>query len=984
MSLLLSNSYSKFLATLVIGTLPSRLRRPFTAKEVRKAVFQIGALKSPGPDGVPGIFYQKCWHFVKHDVTKAVLSILNSGMVLKELNRTFITLVPKTEHPEGVGDYRPISLCNVFMRIVSKCISNRLSEVMGYLVGDFQNAFIPGRQISDNILLANEAIHKINSHKKGKSGRFALKVDMSKAYDRVQWDFLKAVLLKFGFPNNLVVLIMNCVTTVSYQVLINGTPLDLFHPRCGLRQGDPLSPFLFVLCMEVLSANMIRSQMRRDLRGVSLCHGEENLSHLFFADDAVFFLQYQNNAAHRLRIILDKYCSVSGQVINDDKSGVLFSPSTRLANARRCLHDLRIKGNKGLGKYLGLSTDLQGSKKELFKGLIDQVMQRISSWNGIFLSPAGRLTLISSVLSNLSNYVLSVFKIPVSVTKKLNALLSHFWWAGCKERKTINWCSQRFLSLPKSQGGLGLRNIQSLNQALLAKHAWRILSGHNSLLCRVFRKILIRHRSPPYVVRRRNDNNLSWGARSILHGIDFLKQHIGWKPGINSRLNVWTSKWVNGECPEPREDLLSLESVALCHMEIKDLQCLESTGESFSWNEVLVRQMFVEESANRILAMPICGSQSKDKVVWLHSCDGEYSVKSGYGIIRSSYMERNGSNKDKTRVDAEKRSFCKKRLWQLPVPATWRILVWRIITNTLSVGANFAKRGINIEHSCKLYNHLETAMDETMEHLFRDCEIAKRIWACSELGIRVDCHSTVGIAKWVINWINYLAKMDDAERRMVRFIATLWCLWSCRNRVLFGGEVFHPRSFFNIWSNVTLIADQARDEVMKRKRKGDTNDHNDEDVGLLEGTLAWLRGSNPVLFVGGVTDCERVRIMVDAGWKSVDRAGFGWVALGSNGDRLFEGRKAIKAESAIQAEAIGIKEVLLWAKQRGFWHLEVSTDCLSIVCFFAGIERTHYQALGVLEDIRVLGSFFHCLSFSFIPRSFNMYAHGLACKAMSS
>ncbi|XP_074266318.1 uncharacterized protein LOC141588791 [Silene latifolia] len=124
--------------------------------------------------------------------------------------------------------------------------------------------------------------------------------------------------------------------------------------------------------------------------------------------------------------------------------------------------------------------------------------------------------------------------------------------------------------------------------------------------------------------------------------------------------------------------------------------------------------------------------------------------------------------------------------------------------------------------------------------------------------------------------------------------------------------------------------------------------------------------------------------MVDTGWKSFDRAGIGWVALTSNGNRFFEGRKAIKAESALQAEAIGIKEVLLWAKQYGVWHLEVSTDCLPIVCFFAGTERMHYQVLGVLEDICWLGSFFHCLSFSFIPRSFNVYAHGLTCKTMTS
>ncbi|XP_074277084.1 uncharacterized protein LOC141600738 [Silene latifolia] len=192
---------------------------------------------------------------------------------------------------------------------------------------------------------------------------------MSKAYNRVRWDFLRVVLIKVGLPCRMVELIISCVNTVSYQVLFNGAPLSLFKPNCGLRQGDPLSPYLFVLCMEALSSNLLCAQNNGSLKGIS-------------------------------------------QIMNEDKQGILFSSSTTLKKARRGLTNLKIKGNKGLGKYLGLPTEFQGSKRELFKGLVDILMKRISSWNGIFLSPAGRLTLISSALSNLFNYFLSVFKIP--------------------------------------------------------------------------------------------------------------------------------------------------------------------------------------------------------------------------------------------------------------------------------------------------------------------------------------------------------------------------------------------------------------------------------------------------------------------------------------------------------------------------------------------------------------------------------------------
>ncbi|XP_074282891.1 uncharacterized protein LOC141607441 [Silene latifolia] len=201
------------------------LSKPFSKKDVRRAVFQLGALKSPGPDGFPALFFQRCWHTVKDDVSSTVLSILNSGLVLKELNITFIALIPKCASPEKVDDYRPISLCNVIMKIVTRCITNRLSRVMSYLVGEFQNAFVAGRHIGDNVLLAHEAIQNINKHTSGSCGRFAFKADMSKAYDRIRWDFLKRTLSCFGFPSFLINLIMNVVSTVSYEVLVNGAPL---------------------------------------------------------------------------------------------------------------------------------------------------------------------------------------------------------------------------------------------------------------------------------------------------------------------------------------------------------------------------------------------------------------------------------------------------------------------------------------------------------------------------------------------------------------------------------------------------------------------------------------------------------------------------------------------------------------------------------------------------------------------------------------
>ncbi|XP_074282465.1 uncharacterized protein LOC141606986 [Silene latifolia] len=147
----------------------------FTPKEVRTAVFQLGPLKSPGPDGIPAIFFHKCRHFIKHDVVGTVLAILNGNCSPEFLNKTFLVPIPKSSAPETVDNFRPISLCNVIMKVITRCITNRLKNFMEKLVGDFQNAFVLGRNISDNILITNERLQKISSSRNGRKGRMVFK-----------------------------------------------------------------------------------------------------------------------------------------------------------------------------------------------------------------------------------------------------------------------------------------------------------------------------------------------------------------------------------------------------------------------------------------------------------------------------------------------------------------------------------------------------------------------------------------------------------------------------------------------------------------------------------------------------------------------------------------------------------------------------------------------------------------------------------------
>ncbi|XP_045797508.1 uncharacterized protein LOC123891638 [Trifolium pratense] len=624
-----------------------------------------------------------------------------------------------------------------------------------------------GKEVTDmvlNVLNNNGDPSHLNNTKTGHVG---IKTDMEKAYDRVEWEFLEATMSIMGFPATMVQTIMKCVSTVKFSILIDGYPSQEFCPQRGLRQGDPLSPYLFIICANVLSGLISRAQQEKLIHGVKISQGAPEISHLLFADDSLIFCRATSKEVSTIHEIIQAYQKASGQLVNLAKSEMLFSKGVTADIKGEVSRILPMQTVEHFSKYLGMPIMHGRSKQQIFNYIKEKIWKKLKGWKEKNLSFAGRGTLIKAVAQAIPTYIMSCFLIPKGVCEQLERMICNFWWGSTTDLRKIHWMKWSKVCTQKKSGGLGFRNLRAFNEALLAKQGWRLITNPTSLVAQVLKE---KYYPNEGFLNAKHKQMISYTWRSITQASWVLQKGCYWTIGSGHDINIWDDKWIQQKATSykvnPRPNDLNLTKVK----ELMDNNYHE-------WNETIINQIFHPYDAQMILNIPIIDKTQPDTITWEGTQDGQYSVKSGYNAIMNWGSLSNATSSNNTQ-------HIWSALWKLNVPPKHSHLLWRALKNALLVKGNLFKRGVRCEPLCPRCSNTT----ETINHVFLECEWAKQVWFASSLNLNLGLNQ---ISEF-FDWINFMKNNTDKEC-MEKITAITYGIWYARNMLVFQNKYLPPQ-----------------------------------------------------------------------------------------------------------------------------------------------------------------------------------------------
>ena len=585
-----------------------------------------------------------------------------------------------------------------------------------------------------------------------------------------------------------------------------------------------------------------------------------------------------------------------------------------------------------MGKYLGLSETFGRSKRDVFTGMVDNIRQRSQSWTIRFLSGAGKHVMLQSVLTSLPTYSMSTFKIPSSLCRRIQSILTTFWWDSSPDKRKIAWVAWSVMVRPKCLGGLGFKNIEDYNDSLLGKLSWRLQSNPNSLLAQVLKGKYFPDCS---FLESVDKTGSSHGWTSIQVGKEVLKKGLGFIVGSGENISVWSDHWLSSLSPSAP---IGPPTLSNQNLKVADLM----NPQTNEWDLNTIRQHLPQYEDIIRLIIP-SSSRPLDRLVWLSELSGKYSTKSGYRKLFE----------DKAILTPDSFNWM-SNVWKLHSPPKLHHFLWRALNNALPVGTLLATRGIDSELKCKRCGELET-----IHHLLLSCPFAAEVWFKAPLVTLVASVSPdLSLKAWLALHIKEgaLPPLGLTSAPLTPWL--LWNLWTARNKLIFEDKIYQVEEVI-----LKAAADARAWEIsnaMKLKKKQE-------------------RISPAGTRLNPTPSC-----CIDGAWQETSSVGgMGWIIKNVDGEVLCRGSFARSHVcSALMAVALALREALRKAKELNLQCLQVFSDSKVLVSTLrSGLDMN--EIAGVLQDIQFLATLFCPLSFIYIRRLEDSQADSLAKSSIS-
>lgn len=764
-----------------------------SVETIKDTLFAMPKIKAPGPDGLSTEFFWESWQVVGADTVGAIKEFFTAGRLLRQFNATAISLIPKVIGADQLSQFRPISLCTTVYKVMARLLKRKLKLCVSDIVQRNQVGFVQERLLCENVLLASELVRDFNAS--GPTSRGCLKIDISKAYDNLSWDFLFKFLSTLELPPRLIDWLKECVTSPSYSIAINGELHGFFPGKKGLRQGDHISSLLFVIAMDVFSKMLDKGAIDGKFGIHPECEAPL-ITHLSFTYDVLIFFDGLAESLRGILQILEEFRLISGLKINKQKSELLLDGGCA-TRCRSLAMEVGIEQGSLPLRYLGVPLSPKKMTRSDFQPLLDKISARFSSWTVKHLSFACRFQLIQAVIYSTISFWASMFIIHAECISILERMCGAFLWNGAPNSARGAKISWESVCTPKEAGGLGLKRLADWNQVLGLKLIWLIFTAGGSLWVSWVRRNLIGQENF-WVLDPVNRGSWIWRAICKLRPV--ARPMVSCKIGSGSTARFWYDNWTS---LGPLIDVISQRGPQVSGMSIDAVVADALTAEGWWLDRSRSRRPIISLlKACLPSAQEILHSETDDKYVWRPVegiGNGAFSTKETWRALHAPPPEV---------------------FWHKVVSFAGRIpkhafISWVAARNRMVTRDRLISWGLQVPAVCVLCN----GQNESRQHLFFDCAFSTQVWShfLSRMNLTAP-QEFEAVLRWLL-----APSRDKNITLIVRLVyqAVIHLVWKERNKRIHSNETKLPGTLIaEIKQMIKLRLDPlARRQVLQAGQK---------------------------------------------------------------------------------------------------------------------------------------------------------------------